>query len=91
MNKSAGGQLVQASCLYLSLLVVEFVDHKAGAEFGLKPCGLRRHDVACVGNVDQLIHCHGIKCKCHLHLAGVYSALQLLKSADTPYEVDTVV
>ena len=47
------------------------MDHEAGAELGLEPGGLRGHDVAGVGNVDNLLHAHGIEGECDLYLANV--------------------
>lgn len=36
--------------------LVELVDDEAGAELGLKPCGLGGHDVSGVGDVHELLH-----------------------------------
>ena len=41
-------------------LVSELVDGQAAAELGLKPGGLGRHDIAGVGNVDELLHGHRV-------------------------------
>ena len=60
--------------------LAELVDHEAGAELGLvlwlprltrQPGGLRGHDIAGVGNVDNLLHAHGIEGEGDLHLAVV--------------------
>ena len=72
-------------------LSVKFVDDQTRAELGLEPCGLRRHDVACISDVDELIHGHGIKGEGHLHLTAVDTAFQLAQTADTAHEVDTLV
>ena len=79
--------LLLFSCKFLA----EFVDHEAGAEFGLKPSGLWGHDVAGVGNIDNLFHAHGIEGECHFHLTVVHAAFQLAETADAAYEVDTLV
>lgn len=67
------------------------MDYEAGAKFRLEPCGLRRHDVAGVGNVDELVHRDRIEGKGHLHLTGVDAALKFVETADTTYEVDSFV
>ena len=72
-------------------ILVEFVDYEAGSELGLEPCGLRRHDVAGVGDVDELIHCNRIEGESHLHLTAVNTFLELFESTDTAYEVDSFV
>ena len=41
------------------LFFVERVDHHSRPQFGFEPRGLRRHDVARVGNVDQLANSCG--------------------------------
>ena len=67
------------------------MDHKARTEFGLKPCCLRRHYIACVCDIDELVHSHGIKSQGHLHFATVHTALELLEAAYAAYEVYTLV
>ena len=42
-------------------LLLEGVDHHAGAEFRFEPRRLRRHDVARVGDVDELLHRDGVE------------------------------
>ena len=63
------------------------MDEETGTELGLEPCGLRRHDIAGVGNVDQLLHRDRIKGESHLHLSGVHAAGKLPESADSSDEV----
>ena len=70
---------------------VEFVDDEAGAELGLEPCGLRRHDVAGVGYAHELLHRDGIQGEGHCHLAAVDTALELSEAADAADEVDALV
>ena len=41
--------------------LIQGVDHQTGSEFRLKPSGLGRHDVAGVGDVDDLLHAHRIE------------------------------
>ena len=67
------------------------MDHEAGAQLGLEPGGLRRHDVAGVGNVDDLLHAHGIEGEGDLHLAVVDATFQLAEAADAADEVDALV
>ena len=71
---------VDASLPRLEDSLAELVNHKAGAEFGLvlwlpnltrQPGGLRRLDAAGVGNVDNLLHAHGIEGEGDLYLADV--------------------
>ena len=37
------------------------MDDQSRAELGLEPGGLGGHDVACVGNVHELLHRYGIE------------------------------
>lgn len=37
-------------------LIVQVVDNQTTAEFWFKPRCFRRHNVACVGNINQLFH-----------------------------------
>ena len=59
-------------------------------ELRLKPCCLRRHDVAGVGNVHELFHGDRIEGESDSHLAAVHSAGQLAESADTSHEIDSL-
>ena len=77
--------------VFLEKTLAKFVYHKAGAQFRLEPSGFGRHDVAGVGNVDNLFHGNGIESKSHFHLAAVHTTFQLAQSADTANEVDTLV
>ena len=72
-------------------LSVELVDDETGTEFRLEPCCLGRHDVAGIGNSDELSHGDGVKSERHCHLAAVHTPLEFLKSADTSDEVDSLV
>lgn len=67
------------------------MDYETRTQFGLEPCCLGRHDVACVGNLHQLVHGDGIEGESHLHLTAVDTAFQLAQAADTADEVDTFV
>ena len=67
---------------------VERVDHHSRPQFGFEPRGLRRHDVARVGNVDQLLHRDGVEGERRLHLPAVHTAFQLAQTADAAHEVD---
>ena len=67
------------------------MDYEAGAQLGLKPGGLRGHDVAGVGNVDNLLHADGIEGEGDLHLAVVDAAFQFAEAADAAHEVDALV
>ena len=91
---SSVGLFSTAGTLYPSVggpALAELVDHEAGAQLGLKPGGLRGHDVAGVGNVDDLLHAHGIEGEGDLHLAVVDATLQLAEATDTADEVDALV
>ncbi len=66
---------------------VKFVYHKSGAQFRLEPCGFRRHDIACVGYIHELLHAHRIKRERECHLARVDAALEFAESADSTHEV----
>lgn len=70
---------------------VQLVDHETGAELRLKPGSLRGHDVAGVGDVDELIHGDGVEGEGHLHLAAVDTTFQFAKTTDTADEVDALV
>ena len=67
------------------------MDHEAGAELGLKPGGLWGHDVAGVGNVDNLLHADGVEGEGDLHLTVVNAAFQLAEATDTANKVDALV
>ena len=73
------------------LLIIEFVDNQATAEFWFKPSCLRRHDVSGVGDVDELLHAHGIEGESHLHFSGIDAAFEFAKTTDTANEVDSLV
>ena len=51
----------------------QLVDCETGTELRLEPCGLRRHDVAAVGNVGELLHRNRIECERYFHLTAVYT------------------
>jgi len=53
---------------------VQLMDCETGTELRLEPCGLRRHDVAAVGDVGELLHGNRIKRECNLHLTIVHAA-----------------
>ena len=72
----------------LSVALGEGVDHHARAQLGLEPRRLRRHDVARVGDVDELLHRDGVEREGHGHLAAVDAALQLAQAADASHEVN---
>lgn len=52
---------------------VQLVDCETGTELRLEPCGLRRHDVAAVGDVGELLHGNRIKRESNLHLTIVHT------------------
>ena len=79
------------SLVAIHLLLAELVDYEARAQLGFKPSGLRRHNVAGVGDVDDLLHRDGIEGEGDLHLAVVDATFQLAQTADTAHEVDTLV
>lgn len=59
------------------MLLSECVDGEAGTEFRLEPRGLRRHDVAGVGDVDELLHRDRVEGEGDLHLTAVNPAPEL--------------
>ncbi len=61
--------------------------HKSRAQFRLKPCGLRRHDIAGVGDIHYLFHGNWIKGEGCTHLAGIDTAFQFAKTAKTSHKV----
>ena len=61
-------------------LLHQLVDREAGAELGLEPCGLGRHDVAGVGDVDELLHRDRVEGEGDLHFAGVHAAGALARA-----------
>ena len=67
------------------------MDDQAGTELRLKPGGLGRHNVARVGDVDDLLHRDRIKGEGDLHLTIVHAAFQLAEATDTAHEVDALV
>ena len=67
------------------------MDDETRAQLGLKPSGLGRHDLATVGNVDNLLHGYGIEGQGHLHLATVNATFQFAQSANATNEVDALV
>ena len=77
--------------ILIVILLAELVDHEAGAQLRLEPGGLWGHDVAGVGNVDNLLHADGIEGEGDLHLAAVDATFQLAEAADAAHEVDALV
>ena len=73
------------------MLLSESVDGEAGTEFRLEPRGLRRHDVAGVGDVDELLHRDMVEGEGDLHLTAVNPAAQLAKASDTTNEINPLV
>lgn len=69
----------------------QLVDYQSRAELRFEPGRFRRHDVARIGNVHQLLHRYRIEGQRHLHLAAVHALLQLAQSADTSHEIDALV
>ena len=73
-----------------SLGLAEFVDDKTRAELRLKPCSLRRHDLARISNVHNLLHRDGIESQSSTHLPTIHTALELAKTTQASYEVNTL-
>ena len=78
------------STLFYSSLI-QSVNHQARAQFRLKPSGLGRHDVARVGDVDDLLHAHWIEREGHFHLTAIDATLKLAEATDTANEVNALV
>ena len=70
---------------------VQLVDCETGTELRLEPCGLRRHDVAAVGDVGELLHGNRIKRESDLHLTIVHAAGKLAETTDSTYEINAFV
>ena len=70
------------------MLLSESVDGEAGTGFRLEPCGLRRHYVSGVGDVDELLHRDRVKREGDLHLTAVNPAAQLAEASDATNERD---
>ena len=67
------------------------MDCETGTELRLEPCGLRRHDVAAVGDVGELLHGNRIKRESDLHLTIVHAAGKLAETTDSTYEINAFV
>ena len=67
------------------------MDDKPRAELRLEPRSLRRHDIARVSNIDQLLHRDGIERKSELHLTAIDTLLQLTKATDTTDKVNALI
>ena len=74
-----------------ALLLFQRVNHQSTAQFRLKPCRLRRHDVSTIGDIDDLLHRDRVECERYFHLAAIYATFQLAQTADTTHEIDTFV
>ena len=72
------------------LILVQFVDYQSRTEFWLKPCCLRRHDVARISYVHDLLHRNRVEGKCCTHLTTVNATLQFTESTQTTNEVDAL-
>ncbi len=73
------------------LCLLERVDNYTRTEFWLKPSSLGWHNIARVGDVDELLHRHGVERKSHSHLAAINPARQLAKATNTAHKVDSFV
>jgi len=83
------GPRMEGLSLYcvVSYRLAELVDYETGTQLGLKPSGLGGHDVAGVGNVDNLFHADGIEGEGDLHFAVVHTTFQLAEATDaTAYD-----
>ncbi len=87
------GPRMEGLSLYcvVSYRLAELVDYETGTQLGLKPSGLGGHDVAGVGNVDNLFHADGIEGEGDLHFAVVHTTFQLAEATDAADEVDAFV
>ena len=84
--------LIYLTTVYLTTdSLAEFVDHEARAELRLKPSGLRRHDVASVGDVDDLLHRNRIEGESDFHFTAVDTTFQFAETTDATDEVDALV
>ena len=66
------------------------MNSQTAAQLRLEPGSLGRHDVACIGYPDELLHGNGIQSEGCCHLTRVNSLLELAETSDTAYEVNTL-
>ena len=90
-NRDAKPISLASRSLVSRVQLIQGVDNKTRAQFRLKPSGLGRHDVARVGDVDDLLHAHRIEREGDFHLTAVDATFQLAEAADTANEVDALV
>ena len=67
------------------------MDGESGAELRLEPGRFRRHDIARIGNIDQLLHGNRIEGKGNFHLAAVNPAGKFSESTDPTDEINSFV
>ena len=76
---------------YRYSLSAELMYDESTAQLRFKPCSLRRHDIARVGYVHDLLHCDRIESEGSLHLSAVYSALEFAEPSESSDEVYALV
>ena len=59
---------------YIYLSLRKLVDSETTTELRLEPCGLRRHYIARICDIYELLHRNWIEGESYLHLAVVNSA-----------------
>ena len=64
--------------------------YQPAAEFGLKPSGLWRHDLAAIGDIHDLLHRDRIECEGGTHFSTVHTTLELSQATQTANKVDAV-
>ena len=56
--------------------LIQRMNRQPGTELRLEPGSLRRHYIAGIGNVGELLHRHGIECQSGLHFTRIDATLQ---------------
>lgn len=72
-------------------ILSERVNGEAGAELRFEPCCLRRHYVACICDVDELLHGDRVEGEGYHHFSAVHAALQFAQPSDSANEIDSVI
>lgn len=67
------------------------MDDQSAAELGFEPCSLGRHDFSAVCDVHNLLHGYGVERQSQLHLTAVHAALEFAQSAQSAYEINSLV
>ena len=78
-------------CLIKLSKSIQLMYNQSGTKFWLEPGSLWRHNISTIGNIHQLFHGYRIQGQCHSHFSTVNPALEFFQSADSTYEVNSLV